>query len=444
MSRLALAVLALVAALAGGAAPRCATAASSGLQSDAIQTTAALPSSGARAVVLDSRVGLHSEVTRFVLELTEEVSFRITAADTRRITVEFSGLTAAASAQPVAGRGLVLRYRYATVEPDGLRLVLETAGPARVREAYMLPARDGHRPRLVLDLERASRSEVDSEALAALVRAQPAPPPPLVAPQAPQAAVLPTASPLLAPLPPATPPRPPTAPEKPLIVVDPGHGGVDPGAVGIGGVFEKDITLATARELRRQLEATGRYRVRLTRDADTFIPLRDRVAIAREAGAALFVSLHADSIGSNAIRGLSVYTLSDKASDREAEALAAKENRVDAIAGINLASETDQVASILIDLAQRDTMNQSRRFATMALDHLGREVRILPNRPHRQAGFAVLTAPDVPSILVEMGYLSSKEDANLLTTPAHRERLSRALSRGIDSYFKWLAGVRRS
>jgi N-acetylmuramoyl-L-alanine amidase len=199
-----------------------------------------------------------------------------------------------------------------------------------------------------------------------------------------------------------------------------------------------------ARELKRQLDATGRYRVMLTRDKDVFIRLRDRVAAARDAGADLFLSLHADSIGSDSVRGLSIYTLSDKASDREAEMLAAKENRADAIAGLNLAEENDQVVSILIDLAQRDTKNHSKRFANMALQHLKGNVNLLPNRPHRQAGFAVLTAPDVPSVLIEMGYLSSRQDANLLTTPAYRKRMGRSLVKSIDSYFKWLDSADRS
>ncbi len=242
---------------------------------------------------------------------------------------------------------------------------------------------------------------------------------------------------------PAAPPVPPRAPEKPLIVIDPGHGGEDPGAIGVGGIYEKDITLAVARELRRQLEATGRYRVLLTREKDVFIRLRERVGIARDVGADLFLSLHADSITSGSVRGLSVYTLSDKASDREAEMLAAKENRADAIVGVNLAGESDLVASILIDLAQRDTMNHSKRFAKTVLEHVRRDVTVLPSKPHRQAGFAVLTAPDVPSVLVEMGYLSSPKDASQLNSPKHRQRLARGVTRAVDSYFKWLNGPQK-
>lgn len=416
----------------------------------AVQTTAALPTP-ARVAVLDARLGLHPDKTRFVLELTEAVPFRVsTLPDPYRVVVDLPDLVWPGAAAPVAGKGLVLRYHCGPVGPAAVRLVFDTDGPVRVRDAFVLPAKDGHQPRLVLDLERVSAGEFDRAFAAAVLGREPAAaaavvpvPPPAPAPVGP-AAVVPVAAPLFAPVPPRMPARPVPVPEKPTVVLDPGHGGVDPGALGVGGVFEKDITLATAREVGRQLTASGRYRVVMTRDKDVFVPLRDRVAVARDAGGDLFVSLHADSIGSRAIRGLSVYTLSDKASDREAEMLAAKENRADAIAGLNLSSENDQVASILIDLAQRDTMNQSKRFAKAALDHLGREVKLLPARPHRQAGFAVLTAPDMPSILIEMGYLSSPQDAMLLNTKEHREKLARALVRSIDAYFKWLGEARRS
>jgi len=248
-----------------------------------------------------------------------------------------------------------------------------------------------------------------------------------------------------APPPPPSPPVKPrrAPPARPMIALDPGHGGVDPGATGINGIHEKDITLATAREVKRQLEATGRFRVIMTRDDDEFVPLRERVARARQAGADLFVSLHADSIARTEIRGLSIYTQSDKGSDHEAETLAAKENRADAIGGIDLSHENDQVATILIDLAQRDTRNHSRRFATTMLREAAHVIRLLP-QPDRAAAFAVLTAPDVPSVLIEMGYLSNVEDAALLTQPMHRARLAGSLVHAVEGYFAWLSGGRRS
>lgn len=427
-------------------APGVALAASSGRGAEVAQATAALPVPVSGVAVLDARLGVHADKTRFVLELSQEVPFRVTAlADPYRVVVDLPELAWPGGAVPMPGKGLVVSYRYGLFEPGNLRIVFDTSGPVRVRESFILPAQDGRQPRLVLDMERVDRREFDRAYAAAVLAPGGAGAAGLATPLPARPPVVPVAAATAAvPVPPPLPVRPVPVPEKPVVAIDPGHGGVDPGAVGVGDVYEKTITLATARELRRHLEATGRYRVVMTRDKDVFVPLRDRVAIARDAGADLFISLHADSIGSTAIRGLSIYTLSDQASDREAEMLAAKENRADAIAGMNLASENDQVASILINLAQRDTMNHSKRFANAALEHLRREVKILPNKPHRQAGFAVLTAPDVPSVLVEMGYLSSPADANLLSSQAHREKLARSLTRGIDAYFTWMAKVGRS
>jgi N-acetylmuramoyl-L-alanine amidase len=223
---------------------------------------------------------------------------------------------------------------------------------------------------------------------------------------------------------------------KRTVVLDAGHGGVDPGAIGATSTYEKDITLAMAREVRRQLEATGRYRVVMTRDSDVFVQLRDRVAKARSAQAELFVSIHADSIGSRDTRGASIYTLSETASDAEAAALAARENRADIIGGVDLSSERNrEVVSILIDLAQRETMNLSAALAGILVEELGRDIQLIPNNPHRFAGFAVLKAPDVPSVLVELGYLSNRHDEKLLTRPHHRGKVAGAIVRAIDHYF---------
>ena len=448
-------------------------------QTAAAQTTAALPSPPPRTAVVDARLGIHPDKTRFVLEVSDPVSFSVSlAADPYRIIVDLPDLVWPGGSLPVEGKGVVARYHHSAGGPRGTRLTFETVGPAKLREGYMIPPRDGRQPRLVLDLEKTTvaefrqlaaasgaasgKGQLTMGAVVASAMAVPMPvPAPAPSPQDdPPASGLVSTPPPFAPLPPippaqlipaalpSAPPlpdsKPSTVAEKPLIVLDPGHGGQDPGAIGVGGIYEKDVTLAAAREVKRQLEATGRYRVRLTRDSDVFIRLRDRVAVGREAGADLFISLHADSISSGDMRGLSIYTLSDKASDREAEMLAAKENRADALVGLDLSGENRLVANILIDLAQRDTKNHSKRFATLALQSLGREVPLIPSKPHRQAGFAVLTAPDVPSVLIEMGYLSNRKDAGLLASAAHRERLGRGLARTIDAYFRWLHGAQRS
>ncbi len=220
----------------------------------------------------------------------------------------------------------------------------------------------------------------------------------------------------------------------PTIVIDPGHGGVDPGATGVSGAYEKHLTLAMARELKTALERNGRYRVHLTRDRDVFIRLRERIAFARNKGADLFISLHADAVQNPQIRGLSVYTLSRNASDSEAQALAEKENKADLIAGIDLSHESADVANILIDLAQRETLNRSAGFATELVDEVGQELDLLGNT-HRFAGFAVLKAPDVPAVLVEMGYLSNEAEENLLRQPQYRARLAKSITKAVERFF---------
>jgi N-acetylmuramoyl-L-alanine amidase len=218
-------------------------------------------------------------------------------------------------------------------------------------------------------------------------------------------------------------------------VLDPGHGGPDPGTIGVSGYYEKNVALAAAREMARRLAATGRYRIFLTRTTDRYIALRDRVGRARAAKAELFISIHADAHPDRSTRGASVYTLSEAASDREAALLAAKENKADVVAGIRFAPPPPDISTILIDLAQRDTINRSRKFAALLLASLGdRNVELL-GRSHRHAGFAVLTAPDTPAVLLEMGYLSNRQDERLLLSKAYQRRLGDSLIDAVDRYF---------
>jgi N-acetylmuramoyl-L-alanine amidase len=229
----------------------------------------------------------------------------------------------------------------------------------------------------------------------------------------------------------------PTPPPKPkLVFLDPGHGGRDPGALGVRGTQEKTVVMAIARDLQRELLTAGRYRVLLTRASDTYVPLRERVARAHAAKADLFLSLHADSCADSDVRGASVYTLSDEASDREAAALAARENRADAVvSGMRLADQPDVVARTLVAMSQRGTVNDSRRLADTIVQTFARGgVRLLP-RTHRQAGFAVLTSPDIPAALVELGYLSNPQDEKLLTVRQHQIALARALRASVDAHF---------
>jgi len=219
-----------------------------------------------------------------------------------------------------------------------------------------------------------------------------------------------------------------------VVAIDPGHGGVDPGAISPHGHYEKDLTLSAARELARQLAATGRFRAVLTRHADQFVPLRERVARARMEHAELFVSIHADALPDSEMRGLSVYTLSDQASDRETAALAIRENKDDFVGGIRLSRQRRDIAPILLDMARRQTNNGSLALARTIVAELGRAVPLL-DKPHRSAGFAVLTAPDMPSVLVELGCLSNPAEERLLPQRAYQQRLARALLRAIEDYF---------
>jgi N-acetylmuramoyl-L-alanine amidase len=218
-----------------------------------------------------------------------------------------------------------------------------------------------------------------------------------------------------------------------VIVIDPGHGGIDPGAIGTDGVYEKNIVFPTAVALARLLAATHRFRVFLTRRQDEFVRLPERVARARARHADLFLSLHADALPDRTRRGLSVFTLSAAASDRDAAALAQSENR-DVLDGVNLRRQSHDVGRVLLDLARRQTDNQSLALGRAVVAALGREVALLEH-PQRSAGFVVLTAPDIPSVLVELGCLSNPVEVRLLQQATYRERLARALAQAVEAYF---------
>jgi len=236
----------------------------------------------------------------------------------------------------------------------------------------------------------------------------------------------------------AKPSEPPPKPDdaRPLIALDPGHGGIDNGTKGAGGELEKDVVLAFTQTLREKLERGGKYRVAMTRTDDTFIPLGDRVRFARARSAALFISVHADALPRNEgqAEGATVYTLSENASDAEAARLAEAENKADVIAGVDLTTEPDDVANILVDLAQRETKTFSMQFARTVVSELKGAAR-LHKHPLKSAGFKVLTAPDVPSILVELGYMSTRDDLKQLKSEAWRTRTAQALVQAVDAYF---------
>ena len=217
---------------------------------------------------------------------------------------------------------------------------------------------------------------------------------------------------------------------KPVIVIDPGHGGHDPGAIGVRGTKEKTITSAAAKELQRQLLATKRYKVMVTRSGDIYVDHEERLRIARAGGADLFISIHADSAGSKTARGASVYTLADRAKNRSKRIV----NNQNWIMDVDLTEQTDPVGDILVDLAQRNTETQSEQFADLLLKNLGGSTKLIGNS-HRRAGYFVLLAPDVPAILLELGFLSNAQDEKLLNSASHRKKVLRSVTRSINSYF---------
>jgi N-acetylmuramoyl-L-alanine amidase len=233
------------------------------------------------------------------------------------------------------------------------------------------------------------------------------------------------------------PPRPSKSavrPPPPLVMLDPGHGGKDPGAIGVSGTYEKHVSLAAAMELKRMLEAGGRYRVELTRARDVFIPLDDRVGRAQSRGAALFVSMHADALSDHSVRGASVYTLANTASDAQTAALAQRENSADRFLGRSWHAGSPEVERILASLVRQETRIGSARLARKLVGSLDQNLPMLPN-PERHAGFVVLKAADIPSVLVEMGFMSNPRDESALRRPEHRKMVAVAMQRAVDAWF---------
>ena len=386
----------------------------------------AASSANAEISVSAVRLGSYADRTRFVMELSVEPTYRVfTLPDPFRVVLDLPELDwKVPPAEVPKGRGLISALRFGHFAPGTSRVVLDVTAPVGFKAIFVLPPAKNKGYRLVIDLEEIGREAFLSPAQRRPILSK-APPP-----SARSVAL------------PAPVPEPKTD-RRPTVVIDAGHGGVDPGSTGLSGRKEKHLTLVFARELKRQLEAAGRYRVVLTRDKDIFLRLRDRIALAQRAEGDLFLSLHADTHDQKGLRGASIYTLSETASDKEAAALAAKENKADVIAGVDLSEQTEAVSMILIDLAQRETMNLSNRFANVLVGSLKNATRLLRNA-HRSAGFAVLKSPTVPSVLVELGYLSNKSDERLLHSKAHRVKLSAAIVRAIEEFINLQQTVKRS
>jgi N-acetylmuramoyl-L-alanine amidase len=388
-------------------------------------------------IASDARLAGDAKQTRFVLDLDKPIQFRAFAlADPYRVVLDLPQVSFKLGAGTgVAGRGLVKAFRYGLVMPGGSRIVFDLTGPAKIAKSYVLEAANGQPPRLVLEFE-----EVDRTAFVQLLAPENRPElRPAIADANAGVANAGVARPDASTA--AAPAQPPD--KRPVIVIDPGHGGVDNGTqAGGGDIMEKNLVLGFGLALRDKIEKSGKYRVVMTRTDDTFIPLNERVKIARNESASLFVSIHADALprGEGDAQGATIYTLADKASDAEAERLADAENKSDAIGGVNLTDEPTEVADILIDLVQRETRTFSNRFARTLMGEMKNTVR-MHKHPLKSAGFRVLKAPDVPSVLVELGYVSNKGDLEHLVSENWRNKTVGSMAQAIDAFFaKRLAG----
>jgi len=388
-------------------------------------------------IVSDARLAGDAKQTRFVLDLDKPIQFRAFAlADPYRVVLDLPQISFKLGAGTgVAGRGLVKAFRYGLVMPGGSRIVFDLTGPAKIAKSYVLEAANGQPPRLVLEFE-----EVDRTAFVQLLAPENRPElRPAIADANAGAANAGVAQPDASIVTAST--QPPD--KRPVIVIDPGHGGVDNGTqAGGGDIMEKNLVLGFGLALRDKIEKSGKYRVVMTRTDDTFIPLGERVKIARNESASLFVSIHADALprGEGDAQGATIYTLADKATDAEAERLADAENKSDAIGGVNLTDEPTEVADILIDLVQRETRTFSNRFARTLMGEMKNTVR-MHKHPLKSAGFRVLKAPVVPSVLVELGYVSNKGDLEHLVSENWRNKTVGSMAQAIDAFFaKRLAG----
>lgn len=359
------------------------------------------------------RFGQNGDTTRFVVDLTAETQPRIfLLADPYRIVIDLPNVNWKGG-DAVSAMGIVEGYRHGLFTDGMYRIVLDLKNPAVVANAFTLPASSGRDRRYVVDIKRSNRTQ-----FLAAVQSSKA--------QRSQYRETVQAAPAVS--------NSRRKDGKHIVVLDPGHGGVDPGNLGVIGVHEKVITLKIARAIRDELNRTGRYEVHMTRDRDIFHKVRERFQIARRLNADLFISIHADSIRNKSVRGGSVYNLSEKASDREAERLAARENKADLIAGVNLDVVEDDVSGILIELAQRETMNYSAQFAEILVGEMQGRVPTL-KRAHRFANLGVLKAPDVPSVLLEAGYLTNRNNAQFLNSSRGQKLIAESTRRAIDKYF---------
>jgi N-acetylmuramoyl-L-alanine amidase len=363
------------------------------------------------AIATDAHLSGDEKQTRLTIDLSRKIDLRaFTLADPYRVVIEIPQVNFQLPLNTgEQGLGIIKAYRYGLVMSGESRIVIDLTGPVRVTKAVVLEPGDGQPARMVLDMVA-----VDRETFL-------------------RAAAIDNHLPRMRP---QSPNREERTDPRPVVVIDPGHGGIDPGTRAPSGELEKNLTLEFATVLRGKLEVTGKYRVMMTRADDRFIELSERVQFARQQGAQLLISIHCDALarGDGAAEGATVYTLSDKASDAEAQHLADAENRADAIGGVDLADEPNEIADILIDLAQRETKAFSANLARNVVKQIGTTAR-LHKHPLKSAGFRVLKAPDVPSVLIELGYVSNARDLKQLVSESWRSRTGDAIAHAVQAYF---------
>lgn len=376
-----------------------------------------LPAAHAASGITSMRIGQGVGSVRIVLDADKNFDYKAFILNSpKRLVIDTFDINVSPKLENYKDKNnLVDKTRLGSVGTDGTRIVFDLKKPAIIKKAFMLPPQSTFGWRFVVDVALASEREFASKLGSDNAFSSDSVPVKVASKTH------------------SSPVKSAKKDSKKIIVLDPGHGGRDPGAIGYSGVYEKNITLAMAKELKVILEKEG-YKVHLTRSTDIFIPLRDRVKIARKYNADLFMSIHADSAVNRSAKGLSVYTLSETASDKEAAALAERENKADVVAGLNLLEHSKEVSDILINLAQRETMNRSSEFASFMVQEMRKSVKLRDNT-HRFAGFAVLKAPDVPSVLLEMGYLSNRTEERLLKQKDYRRKLAVSTSKAVEKYF---------
>lgn len=361
------------------------------------------------AKVTQVRFGKQDDKTiRVVVHLTDKNPYRVfTLQNPPRVVLDFENtiLDKDCAQKMPSPISFINQARAAEPLPRQTRIVLETSIiPEFSQGLFLAPSKDEKSWRFFVDLKETKEKTEESKKE--------------------------TQKPIVE----KTEPAKNTQQQKPLVVLDPGHGGTDPGAISISGKYEKNLTLKMAQETKKALEKTGKYRVLLTRDTDKALALRDRIRFAHKHKADLFISIHADSARNKNAKGLSVYTISERASDREAQLLAERENKADIILGIDLSNELPEVSNILIDLAKRDTMEKSAHYANLLVQKMAKNVTLVPNA-HRFAGFVVLKSASIPSVLIEIGYLSNPKEEKLLQKSDYRAKLSNSIVQAVDSYF---------